>query len=55
MFKVQDGEKMLKQKKEAVWNILNNFRMRYFFSELTSKINVGDFDEMMDEVKIVLF
>lgn len=54
MFKVQNGKKMSEQKKEAVWNILNNFRMKYFFSELTSKIDVGDFDNMLDEVKAVL-
>lgn len=45
---------MLETKKEDVWNILNNFRMKYFFSELTSQIDVGDFDNMMDEVKAVL-
>ena len=44
-------QKMSEQKKEAVWNILNNFRIKYFFSELTSQIDVGDFDKMMDMIK----
>ncbi len=42
---------MSEQKKEAIWNILNNFRMKYFFSELTAEINVSDFDNMMDVIK----
>ena len=42
------------EKEEAVWNILNNFRARYFFSELTAEIKIEDFDKMMDEVKNVL-
>jgi len=45
---------MSEQKKEAVWNILNNFRMKHFFSELTAKVDVGDFDKMLDEIKAVL-
>jgi hypothetical protein len=45
------NKKMKGQKKEAIWNILNNFRMKYFFSEPTAQINVGDFDKMMNEAK----
>lgn len=42
------------QKKEVIWNILNNFRMRYFFSKMTAEVEVGDFDKMLDEVKAAL-
>jgi hypothetical protein len=45
------SNKMSRQEQEEVWKILNNFRMKYFFSEPTAQINVGDFDKMMNEVK----
>ena len=45
---------MSEQKKETIWNILNNFRMKYFFSELTAQVDVGDFDMMLDEIKTAL-
>jgi len=45
---------MSERKKETIWNILNKFRTKYFFSELTAQIDIGDFDKMMDEIKTVL-
>ena len=37
--------------KNTIWNILNNFRMKYFLTKTKAEVNIGDFDNMMDEIE----
>ena len=38
-------------KDKDIWCVLNEFRLKYFFSSPKAVIDIGDFDAMMDEVK----
>ena len=34
-----------------IWNILNTFRMKYWLTETIAKVDINDYDQMMDEVE----
>ena len=47
-----EQKSLLNEKRiEKVWNTLNTFRIKYFLTDPKAEVDIGDFDNMMDEIK----
>lgn len=48
-------KKSNEDKANKISNILNSFRLKYFFHSPTAKIEVSEFDKLMEELGVVVY